>query len=85
MTVEEWAPRLAAELGLDTEIDIDTILGIAGDVAHAVERKAAPVSAFVIGLAAGRAGGTPEAVARAVAVTRALAAEAAEDGEDGRE
>ena len=72
MTVEEWVPRLAAELGLDAEIDIDAILAIAGDVAHAVERKAAPVSAFVIGLAAGRAGGTPEDVAAAIRATREL-------------
>lgn len=76
MTVEEWVPRLAAELGVDTEIDIDAILAIAGDVAHAVERKAAPVSAFVIGLAAGRAGATPEAVADAIRATRDLAASA---------
>ena len=73
MTVEEWVPRLAAELGIDTEIDIDAILAIAGDVAHAVERKAAPVSAFVIGLAAGRAGATPEAIAEAIRATRDLA------------
>jgi hypothetical protein len=76
MTVEEWVPLLAAELGVDTEIDIDAILAIAGDVAHAVERKAAPVSAFVIGLAAGRAGGTAEAVAEAIRATRDLAASA---------
>ena len=74
MTVEEWVPRLAAELGVDTEIDIDAILAVAGDVAHAVERKAAPVSAFVIGLAAGRAGATPEAIADAIRATRELAA-----------
>jgi hypothetical protein len=72
MTVEEWVPRLAAELGLDTEIDVDAILAIAGDVAHAVERKAAPVSAFLIGLAAGRAGGSPEDVAAAIGATREL-------------
>ncbi|GAA1967144.1 hypothetical protein GCM10009798_29350 [Nocardioides panacihumi] len=76
MTVEEWVPRLAAELGVDTEIDIEAILAIAGDVAHAVERKAAPVSAFVIGLAAGRAGATPEAVAEAIRATRDLATSA---------
>jgi pyrrolidone-carboxylate peptidase len=75
MTVEEWVPQLAAELGLDTEIDIDAILAIAGDVAHAVERRAAPVSTFLVGLAAGRAGATPEAIAEAIARTRELAAE----------
>lgn len=74
MTVEEWAPLLAAELGLETEIDIDAVLAIAGDAAHAVERKAAPVSTFLVGLAAGRAGATPEAVADAIRRTRELAA-----------
>jgi hypothetical protein len=81
MTVEEWVPRLAAELGLDAEsdaIDIDAILGVAGVVAHAVERKAAPVSAFLIGLAAGRSGGTADDVAAAIERTRAVAAEVAE-------
>jgi hypothetical protein len=78
MTVEDWTPRLAAELGLDAgsgAIDIDAILGVAGVVAHAVERKAAPVSAFLIGLAAGRAGGSPEDVAAAIERVRALAAQ----------
>lgn len=74
MTVEEWAPRLAAELGLEVDVDIDEILAVAGDVAHAVERKAAPVTTFLIGLAAGRSGATPDAVAAAVRRTRELAA-----------
>jgi pyrrolidone-carboxylate peptidase len=74
MTVEEWIPRLAAELGIEAEIDVDALLAITGEVAHAVERKAAPVSAFVIGLAAGREGGTPEDVAAAIERTRALVA-----------
>lgn len=76
MTVEEWVPRLVAELGLENEVgedlDIEAVLAVAGDVAHAVERKAAPVSTFVIGLAAGRAGATPEAIAAAIAATRRL-------------
>jgi pyrrolidone-carboxylate peptidase len=79
MTVEEWAPLLAAELGLETEIDIDAILAIAGETAHAVERKAAPVSTFLIGLAAGRAGATPEAVADGIRRTRELARPVAEE------
>jgi hypothetical protein len=85
MTVEEWTPRLAAALGLEesgndsgtgsgTAIDIDAILALAGEVAHGVERKAAPVSAFVVGLAAGRAGGSPESVAAAMQATRRLLA-----------
>jgi hypothetical protein len=80
MTVEEWVPRLAAALGLEGDVDLEEILGVAGVVAHAVERKAAPVSTFLLGVAAGRAGGRPEDVAEAVRVTRALAGEQPDRG-----
>lgn len=74
MTVEEWVPRLAAELGLDAEVDVDAILAAAGEAAHTVERKAAPVTTFMIGLAAGRAGGAPQDVADALRAARAALA-----------
>jgi pyrrolidone-carboxylate peptidase len=75
MTVEEWVPVLAAALGLETEVDVDEILAVAGVVAHGVERKAAPVSTFLVGLAAGRAGATPESIAEAIGATRRAVAE----------
>jgi hypothetical protein len=51
-----WCAELVARLGLDgVEVDVDAVLGLAGQVAHAVVRPAAPLTAFVVGYAAGRA------------------------------
>jgi len=44
-------------------------------VAHGVARPAAPLSAYLAGLAAGRAGGTREDTADAVAAITRLAAD----------
>lgn len=73
-TLEDWTAHLAAELGVgDVAVDVAGLLDVARDVAHAVARPAAPLSLFVVGLAAGRAGGDPGAVAAASARTSALA------------
>lgn len=71
----DWTRLLAAELGIDPElIDIDAVLGLAGTVAHAVVRPAAPLSTFLAGYAAGRASGDPAvAIASATATVRELA------------
>ena len=44
----------------------DTILGLAGEAAHGVERPAAPITTFLAGYAAGLAGGSAADVATAV-------------------
>lgn len=52
----QWSEDLARELGLSgVDIDIDLILGLAGKVAHAVVRPAAPLTTFLVGYAAGQA------------------------------
>ena len=51
-----WSDDLARELGLaGVDIDINLILGLAGKVAHAVVRPAAPLTTFLVGYAAGQA------------------------------
>lgn len=50
-TAAEWVGRLAVELGVEplaprTQAEV---LGLARDVAHGRERKAAPLAAFVAG------------------------------------
>lgn len=69
---EEWVEEARIALGLPDDVDVDMILGVARDVAHEVERRAAPVTAFLIGLAAGRAGGGPAAEEAAAASVRKL-------------
>jgi hypothetical protein len=72
--LDDWVEAVAAELGLGPEkLDLDRQLDVARVVAHRVERRAAPVTALLIGLAAGRDGGTPEDVARATQEVMTLA------------
>ena len=53
-----WVDAVAQELGLagiGGASVVDLVLDLTSDVAHGVDRPAAPVTAFLIGLAAGRA------------------------------
>jgi uncharacterized protein DUF6457 len=82
--VEEWTARLAGELGVDAAaVDVDALLAVARDAAHNVARPAAPLTTFLVGLAAGRDGGGPQAVRRAAEIAQRLAAaeQPAADGE----
>jgi len=69
----DWTAALAAELGIDDPVDVPALLDLARDAAHHVERPAAPVTTFLVGLAAGRAGGTAQDVAAASAIATRLA------------
>ena len=57
--LSEWVTAVARELGLEQALDsvgtVDLVLDLTSDVAHGVNRPAAPVTAFLIGVAAGRA------------------------------
>lgn len=65
MDVDHWLPRLAAELGLtDVELTPDviaTLLDVARDAAHGVERRSAPLTTFLLGVAVGRGADLPTA------------------------
>ena len=81
-TLEEWLAALAEEL--DCEISADLIPGVldlARDAAHAVQRPAAPLSAYVAGYAAGLAKADDRAQAEIVERGRAFAAAWAEEGD----
>jgi len=70
-TIDDWTAAACAELGLPTDAaPAREILDLARDVAHQVERPAAPLTAFLLGLAAGRGQDLTEAAER----LRALAA-----------
>ena len=60
----EWVDEVRTRLGLDP-IDPAVVLDLARDVAHGVTRPAAPVTAYLLGLAVGR-GADPVATARVV-------------------
>ncbi|MEY6569371.1 DUF6457 domain-containing protein, partial [Streptomyces sp. PGLac3x] len=71
--LNEWILAAKEELGIDLDVDIRVLLDLARDAAHGVERPAAPLTTFLVGYAAGRAGGGPEAVAEAARKAAALA------------
>ncbi|MBN9169523.1 DUF6457 domain-containing protein [Microbacterium sp.] len=74
--LDRWADALRERFGLAAEdVPISLILDLARDVANGVARPAAPFSAFVAGLVAGRAGGSPEDVRAAVDAIVTLAGE----------
>ena len=71
--LDEWTRAACAELGLDaSDVDIALVLDLARDVAHGVARPAAPLTAFLAGLAAGRST-DPDAARTAIAKVTALA------------
>jgi hypothetical protein len=54
-TLDDWAGALCAELGLDpADVSQKVVLDLARVVAHTVDRPAAPLTAYVLGLAVGR-------------------------------
>ena len=52
--LEDWIDAVCRELGLDRDdVDRDLVLDLAKDVAHGVARPAAPLTAYLLGLAVG--------------------------------
>jgi hypothetical protein len=82
---EEWLKRLADALDDQpiTSTEFGKVLKLAREVAHGVERKLAPLAAFLAGVHVGRraaeGGSREEALAEAVAAAGALLAEPSDE------
>jgi hypothetical protein len=63
-TLEDWIAAVRAQLDVDP-VDTTLVLDLARDVAHGVARPAAPLTAYLLGLAVGR-GADPRQAAAAV-------------------
>ena len=60
-TLDRWAAAATAELGIDPPGDfIKTVLNLARVAAHRVDRPAAPLTAFLLGIAVGQGRPLPE-------------------------
>ncbi|MFL6070937.1 MAG: DUF6457 domain-containing protein [Actinomycetes bacterium] len=59
--MNEWVEALTQALELPGDVDVKSVLDVARDVAHNVERPAAPISTYLVGVAVG--GGMSQAVA----------------------
>jgi hypothetical protein len=63
-TLESWTEAACAELGIDPAVmSTRAVLDVARDAAHQVARPAAPLTAYLMGVAVGR-GLSPDDAAR---------------------
>ncbi|MFJ9775791.1 DUF6457 domain-containing protein [Kitasatospora sp. NPDC101157] len=63
--MKRWIDAVKDELGIDLDVDVNDLLDMTRIVAHEVARPAAPLTAFLVGYAAARSGGDPQAVTEA--------------------
>jgi Domain of unknown function (DUF6457) len=72
MDLKQWLTTLSAELETtDVTMDDDavrTVLDLARDSAHEVERVAAPLTTFLVGIAVGRGAALSTTAARATSL-----------------
>lgn len=75
-TLDDWTAEVCAELGIADLVDaravVPAVLDLARDVAHGVARPAAPLTAYLAGLAVARsadpAAALPDVVRRVTAL-----------------
>lgn len=65
-TMDKWIEAVQKELGINVKVDQELILDLARDAAHGVERKAAPITTFLLGIAIA-GGADPKAAAKGIA------------------
>jgi hypothetical protein len=73
VNLHDWIDELCDELDIEAELDEALVLDLARDAAHNVERKAAPITTYLLGYAAAQAGGNQEEVERLAGLASALA------------
>ena len=59
-----WINAVSADLDLPADVNVDVILDVARVAAHSVERPAAPVTTFLLGVAVAGGMDVSEAAAR---------------------
>ena len=68
-TLDEWTAQVCAALDLPTStVEREVVLDLARDVAHGVARPAAPLTAYLLGVAVGRGVAPDQAAATILAL-----------------
>lgn len=73
MNLHDWIDELSDVLDVETEVDEGLILDLARTAAQNVQKTAAPITAYLLGWAAGAADADPEAVEKLAAKAQLLA------------
>jgi hypothetical protein len=72
--MQEWIDALCAELGIAAEVDVTSVLDVARDAAHNVERPAAPVSTYLMGIAVANGADATAVAAKVAALAKGWSA-----------
>lgn len=64
--MDKWIEAVQKELGIAVDVDQESILNLARDAAHGVERKAAPITTYLLGIAVAN-GADPKEAAKEIA------------------
>lgn len=64
--LDDWTDAVRVALDIEAPVPQSLVLDVARDVAHGVARPAAPLTAYLLGLAVG-AGADPQQAARRIA------------------
>jgi hypothetical protein len=73
-TLDDWAGELCSELGIEPDDAVrKTVLDLARVAAHTVDRMAAPLTAYFLGVAVGSGQPLPETAARIQQLARTKA------------
>ena len=73
VNLHDWIDELSDVLDVDAEVDEGLVLDLARVAAHNVARPAAPITAYLLGFAAGSQDADPEAVEALAAKAQRLA------------
>jgi hypothetical protein len=73
VNLHDWIDELCDVLDIETEVDEGLILDLSRTAAHQVTKVAAPITAYLLGFAAGDSGANPEHVEKLAARAQALA------------
>jgi hypothetical protein len=73
--LDAWVDELSTALGVDPgATDVQLVLDLARDAAHSVTRPAAPLTTFLVGLAAGLRGADRAGITEAATTAQRLLA-----------
>jgi len=73
VNLHDWIDELCDVLDIETEVDEGLVLDLSRTAAQCVERIAAPITAYLVGFAAGASGAAPDGIERLAARAQALA------------
>ena len=73
MNLHDWIDELADVLDVETEVDEGLVLDLTRSASQNVQKTAAPITAYLLGFAAGAKGANPEAIEKLAARAQLLA------------